>query len=224
MDVKTFHEAVKKGDTAAVKTALADHPGLLDEINEAGQSAFLLAMYYRQRETADYLLGLGPKLDLFNACVAGQTARVMDEIAANPALIESRSSDGWTPLHLAAFFGHKDLAEALIKCGANVEIRSSNAMKNTPLHAAAAGGQTSLVELLLKNGANANATQEGGDWTALHSAAQNGNREMVEVLVANGAHVNARAANGQSPLDLALSRGHHEVAEFLEQLGARLQS
>lgn len=224
MDIKTFHESVKKGDLPAVKSALAEEPALLDATNEAGQSAFLLSMYYRQRDTADYLLSLGPKLDLFDACVAGQTERVLSEIRANPAPLESQSTDGWTPLHLAAFFGHPDLAEALIKEGASVDSISSNAMKNTPLHAAAAGGQVRVVEVLLRNGANPNATQEGGAWTALHSAAQAGNREMVEVLIANGAHVNSKASNGQGPLDLALSRGHQDVAELLEQLGARLNS
>src|SRR5581483_10637517 len=221
-DVKTFQESVKKGDLGAVRVALAENPALLDATNEAGQSAFLLAMYYRQRETADYLLGLGPKLDLFNACVAGQTARAMDEIRTNQAALEAQSSDGWTPLHLAAFFGHEELANRLIDQGAKIDARSGNAMKNTPLHAAAAGGQTALVQLLLKRGADANATQEGG-WTALHSAVQSGNREMAEMLIANGAHVNVRASNNQSPLDLALSRGHGEIAAMLEQLGAQLQ-
>ncbi|HEX4749153.1 MAG TPA: ankyrin repeat domain-containing protein [Bryobacteraceae bacterium] len=224
MDVKDFQQLVKNGDLAAVKAALRDQPALLDATNEAGQSGFILAMYYRQREVADYLLSLGPQLDVFNACIAGETERVLHDVRSNPDLLDAQSSDGWTPLHLAAFFGHADLAEALIDQGAKVDAKSSNAMRNTPLHAAAAGGQIGVMELLLKRGANANATQEGGDWTALHSAAQAGNRQMVEVLVANGAHVNARAANGQSALDLALSKGHHEVAELLEHLGAKLQS
>ena len=221
-DVRAFQESVKKGDLAAVRSSLAEDPSLLDARNDAGQSAFLLAMYYRQRETADYLLSLGPKLDIFTACAAGQTARVLDEIRGNPKLLEAHSSDGWTPLHLAAFFGHAELAKALLDQGGNVDARSSNNMKNTPLHAAAAGGHVDTVQVLLKRGANPNATQEGG-WTALHSAAQAGNRAMVEVLLANGAHVNARAANNQAPLDLALSRGHQDVAALLEELGARLQ-
>jgi ankyrin repeat protein len=57
----------------------------------------------------------------------------------------------------------------------------------------------------------------------LHSAAQSGNRELAELLIANGAQVNVRAANNQSPLDLALSTGRAEIASLLEQLGARLQ-
>ena len=45
---------------------------------------------------------------------------------------------------------------------------------------------------------------------------------MVEVLIAHGADVSARAANNQSPLDLALSQGHSEIAALLESLGASL--
>lgn len=222
MDVKAFQELVKKGDLAGVESALSAEPDLLDATNTAGQSAFLLAKYYRQEAIADYLLSQHPELDLFNLCVAGGVAPVLTEIEREPALLEAHSGDGWTPLHLAAFFGHAALAQALIDFGALVDSRSTNAMVNTPLHAAAAGGKTALVELLLRNGANPNAKQEGG-WTALHAAAQSGNRDMVEALLANGADVSARAANNQVPLDLALQKGQQEIAALLEGLGAKLQ-
>jgi ankyrin repeat protein len=220
-DVKAFHESVKAGDLPAVEAALAADPALLDATNDLGQSAFLLSKYYRQEQVAAYLLSRNPSLDIFNLAVAGRTAEVLRELDRDPALLETHSSDGWTPLHLAVFFAQPQLAAALIERGANIESRSTNAMKNTPLHAAAAGGSTQLVDLLLKHGADVNARQEGG-WTALHSAAQSGNRAMVESLLAHDAKVDARAANNQSPLDLALLKGHQDVASLLEGLGATL--
>ncbi len=219
--LNAFQESVKNGDLAAVRAALAEDPSLLNQKNESGQTAYLLACYYRKPEVAEYLLGLSPELDLFTACVAGHTAEVLDRIQADPSLLESHSSDGWTPLHLAAFFGHKELAEALLKQGAQVDSRSTNTMQNTPLHAATAGRQVELMKILLEHGANPDAMQEGG-WTALHAAAQTGDRSMIEVLLANGASINVRAANNQAPLDLPLLKGHHEVAALLEQLGAKL--
>ena len=222
VDVKSFQEEVKRGNLGAIRAALAQDPALLDTRNESGQSAFLLAKYYRQEETAQYLLGLNPRLDIFGACVAGRTLDVLAEIERDPAQLHSYSTDGWPPLHLAAFFGHLDLASALLDRGARIEARSTNGMKNTPLHAAAAGGRPALVRLLAQRGADVNARQEGG-WAALHSAAQTGNREMVEVLLAHGADVNARAENGQAALDLALSGGHQQVADLLEELGANLR-
>jgi ankyrin repeat protein len=221
-DVKTFQEHVKSGNLDAVKADLSADPTLLNTTNEAGQCAFLLAKYYRQPEVADYLLGLKPKLDVFTLCVAGHASDVLKEIENAPELLEAHSCDGWTPLHLAAFFGWPELANALIDKGAVVDSRSTNSMKNTPLHAAAAGGVTALVDLLLKRGANPNLTQEGG-WTALHAAAQSGNRSMAGTLLANGANINQRADNNQTPLDMALLKGHQDLVELLEQLGAKLQ-
>ena len=220
-DLKSFQESVKKGDLPAVKAAVAEDPLLADIANEAGQTAYLLAKYYRQEETAAFLLEFRPDLDFFEACVAGQTAKVMSQIEETAGLLQAHNTDGWTPLHLAAFFGHAELAEALFDKGASIHARSTNAMKNTPLHAAAAGGKTDLVKLLLKQGADANARQEGG-WTALHAAAQAGNRPMVETLIAGGADLQARAANNQAPLDLALLKGHGEIAALLEELGGTL--
>jgi ankyrin repeat protein len=57
----------------------------------------------------------------------------------------------------------------------------------------------------------------------LHAAAQSGNRAMAETLLANGADVNQRADNNQSPLDMALLKGHQDLVELLEHLGAKLQ-
>src|SRR5581483_443896 len=174
-DLDSFHEQVKRGDLNGVRAAIAVDTSMLEATNKSGQTAFLLAKYYRQEDTAQYLLSLNPKLDIFTASVAGRTSAVLAEIDREPALLEAHSSDGGTPLHLAAFFGHAELADALLDRGAHIDTRATNAMNNTPLHAAAAGGRAELLKLLLARGADPNARQEGG-WTALNSAAQAGNR------------------------------------------------
>lgn len=153
--------------------------------------------------------------EFFAAIQAGGKERVFEQINQNPELIGSFSNDGWTPLHLACFYGHPAIAEALIASGADVSVRSRNAMKNTPLHAAAAGRNVEAVRALLEHGANVNARQEGG-WTALHAASQNGDAEMVRLLIAAGANVAARADNQQNPPDLALGKGHQAVVDLLD--------
>ena len=218
-DLKAFHESVKTGDIAGVRTSLAENPSLLNERNQAGQTAILLSKYYGQQDVTTHLLSLDPELDVFTAAAVGNAELVLNEIGRDPALIAAHSSDGWTPLHLAAFFGHKELALRLIERGAEVDARSTNAMKNTPLHAATAGRKTELVNLLLDEKADVNARQEGG-WTALHAAAQNGDRDIVEMLVAHGADLKARADNNQNALDLALQKGRQDVSALLDELGA----
>src|SRR5690242_5602104 len=109
-DVNTFLEQVKNGDLDAVRASLDADASLLNATNQFGQSPLLLAKYYRQEQVARYLLSLNPKLDIFNASVAGKADAAIAELDRDPALLHAHNSDGWAPLHLAAFFGHPQLA------------------------------------------------------------------------------------------------------------------
>jgi ankyrin repeat protein len=167
------------------------------------------------------LVAADPSLAVFAAAIQGDTEELTALLTANRSLIGLLSSDGWTPLHLAAFFGKTEAARLLLNKGASVNARSTNPMENMPLHAAAAGGHGELVKLLIDNGAPVNARQHGG-WAPLHAAAQNGDLEMAKALIAAGADVNVRADNNQSPLDLALTKAHQPMVDCLESNGAKL--
>jgi ankyrin repeat protein len=175
------------------------------------------------REEVQALVEADPSLAIFAAAIQGDTVAIETLLAANRPLVSAVSSDGWTPLHLAAHFGKQEAVRLLLNKGAKADARSTNAMQNTPLHAAAAGRAAEVATLLLDHGASVNARQNGG-WTPLHAAAQNGDIELARTLVEAGADVNARAENRQSPLDLALTRGKQAMAEWLEAQGARLSS
>lgn len=59
------------------------------------------------------------------------------------------------------------------------------------------------------------------DWrTALHAAAIKGNLPILRYLLAKGANINAVDRFGDSPLELATSKGHDEAARFLAERGA----
>eukprot|EP00064_Thunnus_orientalis_P004059 superscaffoldBa00000358_g4070 len=66
----------------------------------------------------------------------------------------SKASSGWTPLHLACYFGHRDVVEELLKAGADVNVQ--NNMGDTPLHKSAYTGRKEIVLLLLRYDACAN--------------------------------------------------------------------
>src|SRR5580700_10059760 len=167
------------------------------------------------------LVEADPSLAIFAASILGETEQIEKLVSSNRSLVSGLSSDGWTPLHLAAFFGKDDAARSLLNKGAPVDARSTNAMQNTPLHAAAAGKHAAVVKLLIERGASVNARQHGG-WTALHAAAQNGDVEMARALVDAGADVQSRAENNQTPLDLALTKAQQAMVDYLESNGARL--
>jgi len=212
---KDFFDAIHAGDTAKIGQMLDADPGLLSAVDENGLGAFTVARYSRQDAVANLLLAKGAQLDICAAAMAGVEERLVELLAADRSQTGSYSHDGWTPLHLAAFFGHKASAEVLLANGADVHARSRNAMQNTPLHAAAAGRQRDVIAVLLAHGADANARQHGG-WTALHAAAQNGDVETVKLLLAHGADVGSRAENNQNALDLALTKGHQAVVDLLD--------
>lgn len=167
------------------------------------------------------LVDADPSLAVFAASILGETERLDELLAANRSLLSALSDDGWTPLHLAAFFGKAGAVRLLLNKGASTKTRSTNAMENFPIHAAAAGKHADIVQLLLDHGSNANARQHGG-WTPLHAAAQHGDIETARALIRGGADVSARADNQQRPLDLALLKGEQAMVEFLEANGAAL--
>ena len=210
-----FFEAIRAGDREKVDALLSADAALLAARDEKGLGAYIAAKYSGRNDIATMLLEKGVELDIFAACMAGAQERAIELISGNPELANAYSHDGWTPLHLACFFGQPGIAEALIAQGADVRARSRNPMQNTPLHAAAAGRSKEAVRALLEHGADVNARQEGG-WTALQAASQNGDVEMVRLLIAGGADVQIRAENQQNALDLALTKGHQAVVEVLE--------
>jgi ankyrin repeat protein len=56
---------------------------------------------------------------------------------------------GYTPLHIAAHFGHVAIIRFLLSSGASVDSRTN--VGYTPLHQAAQQGHTQVINLLLEN-------------------------------------------------------------------------
>jgi ankyrin repeat protein len=216
-----FIDAIKAGEFERVKAMVSAEPTLIDARSRTGESAILTAVYRRQKEIVNLLVARGAPLDLFEASAAGEIERVERLLGgdADAAAINAYSADGWTPLHLAAFFGHTKIAEALLAGGADVAARSRNSNGNTPLHAALAGNHKFVTGLLLGSGADVN-TADAAGWRPLHLAAANNNLDAIKTLIAQGADVNAANGEGKTPLSLAQEKNHREAAAFLRRHGA----
>ncbi len=210
-----FLKGVVEGDITKVKEMLEADATLAQARDEKGISAILKAVYYRRKEVVAALLASRIELNIFEASATGQTERVRELVKQDASLANAFSSDGFTPLGLAVFFGHRQTVETLLTAGAEVNTASREAMKVTPLHSAAAAGEVAIARLLIAHGANVNAGQAESGFTPLHEAAANGDLEFATLLLEHGAKINARMKDGKTPLAFALSRNQNEMAAFL---------
>jgi len=133
-------------------------------------------------------------------------AELLRALLAAGADLRLTSSDGTTPLMMAAGLGRATFAP--LKRG----VRSESAEE--------------AVTLLIEKGADVNAINEA-DFAAIHGAAFRGLNEVIKILVDHGADINARDFRGRTPYRLAEGnkqsfqfQHYQETAEFIKSLGA----
>jgi uncharacterized protein len=210
-----FLDAIKQGNRPEVERQLNTDPGLI-HVRENGLSPILVAAYHGQPEIASFLADKTVALTIFEAAATGKINNILRLLARDPQLVNAYAEDGFQPLGLAAYFGHFESAEYLVKAGAPVNSPSRNELRATPLQSAAAAGHAKIVEMLLKYRADSNAREQGG-YTPLHAAAQNGDQATIRALLYGGADLTLRGDDGKAPLDLALKAGHTEAAKLLQE-------
>jgi ankyrin repeat protein len=121
--------------------------------------------------------------EIHDAAKAGDLAKVKALLTDNPGLVNEKTEIGWTPLHTAAFCGHKDVVELLLAKGAKVNAKDNGG--ETPLHWAATEGNKDVVELFLAKGAKVNAKDENS-LTPLDLATGGVHRDVAELLRQHG--------------------------------------
>lgn len=177
-------------------------------------SDLLAAVYRGDAAGRDAILAQRGPADVFEAAAVGDVARLGELLDSDGSLVNAVAEDGFTPLHLAAFFGHADALRALLARGAALETTAENPMRVRPLHSAAASGDTEVVRLLVAAGAEVDARQEGG-FVPLHAVAQNGDGAAVDALLEAGADPSLATDDGRTAADLAMGAGHGDLAARL---------
>jgi len=152
-----------------------------------------------------------------NKAVEGKSAEIALLLIKQGANVNAKSKNGSTPLHLASYYGFKNLAEVLIQKGADVKMKTDD-LGMTPLHSAVQRGHFEIAKLLLDNGAEINAKDKDGN-TALHRAAlmqQYFNRELSLLLIQSGIDINSKNNQGQTALDVARLVKNEAMIELLK--------
>jgi ankyrin repeat protein len=198
-------EAIRAGDADRVRALLEEDPALAGACDEQGLSAVLVALYHRQEAARDALLAAGPDLGALEEAALGRTDALRKRLAADPQAIAARSPEGYTPLHLAAFFGGAEAVRALLEAGAPPDADAENPQRVRPLHSAAAAHDHDAVRALLEAGADPDVRQEGG-FTPLHAAAHADDPDMVRLLLDHGADPQLSTDDGRAAAALAGNR------------------
>lgn len=156
-------------------------------------SELLQAIYNRDDAARDALLEAGAEVGPAEAAALGRTEGLD---------VGARSGDGFTSLHLAAYFGGVDTVRALLAAGADPDAEAENPFRVRPLHSAASVGDLESVRALLEAGADPNVRQQGG-YAPLHTAAHNDDAELARLLLDHGADPALRTDDGQTAADMA---------------------
>jgi len=192
---------------------LLDHGASVDAQNKSGQMPLHLASHHG-------LLGIVALLLKFGADVNAQ------------------DNDTMTPLHLVSqnqWGDHSQkqitkTAQVLLEHGASVHMQ--NKYGQMPLHLASQHVLSGIVEVLLKFGADVDA-RDNNNITPLHFAVsspfQRGYSKSlvdnspllwsviktVKLLLGNGANLQMQNDKGETPFQVALRRGEHDILDVL---------
>lgn len=137
----------------------------------------------------------------------------------SPFVFQTSVRNRRTALHYAAFFGHAETCNILIKYDSPIEC-VENLNKQTPLIYAAKNGNVDCVRILIEEG---KANPEKGDKfsrTALHYACMNGHMDVVKYLLSQGVNANASDSSNNSPVHFAAAFGYLKILHLLIEFGS----
>lgn len=156
-----LYEASSLGDLEQVKQIVKRNPETVKSFSAEGFPALGLASYLGQAGVVKFLLDNGADVNAV-----------------------AKNSTGFTPLTGAVSTGRKEVAELLVKKGANVNHQYEEGF--TPLMEASASGNVDMTKLLLGHGANVNAKTKEKK-TALSYALEKEHQDIVALLKSQGA-------------------------------------
>lgn len=121
---------------------------------------------------------------------------------------------GWTPLLLAATYGHAEVARVLLDNGLDPNVSDSSF--RTPLYMACLDGYAPVVDVLLENPNTRVNPLNKSDYIPLYEAVFRGDVGIAAALLAHGAHVKPTEEWGWTPLHSATIRKNVEMLRLFD--------
>lgn len=214
MSLSVLEEYVETGNIQDLELLLSRNPELVKQNTSHDISPLLLACYYHKPQVVQVILKYITTITIHEACAVGLLQHVQMMIDHKQEIVNEVSRPGFTPLGIAAHFGHEDIVKLLLSHRADPNTPSQNGYHVFPLHAALTANNTNISKMLIEAGAAVNIIQQG-KISPLHLAAQHGNIELIILLLEQGAHVQTVTSAGYSAADLAAAKGFHDIAQIL---------
>ncbi|KAK9875574.1 hypothetical protein WA026_009377 [Henosepilachna vigintioctopunctata] len=98
---------------------------------------------------------------ILQAAEQGQLEYIKTLLNKNPALIQAKDKDGYTPLHRACYGNHVNVVQYLLERGADINAKTD--VHWGPLHSCCHWNNKECGAVLIQWGADVNAESEGGD-------------------------------------------------------------
>ena len=210
-----LHSAVSAGHVEVVRELISSPPTALTCRDYTGRTALHEAVRRNNSEIVKIILKEDPAL-IHETCNHWQSVEQQNETHTSLMLSSEESLEyhgdvcpcGYTPLHMAARYGHWEIGILLnIIGGARVD--APDCFGATPLHVAACHNHNLFVHTLMSSerGVNINSRSSNGS-TPLHSAAACGAVEIINVLKYYGADPSVVDTDGLSALHYTILHIH----------------
>lgn len=244
-----LHWAAVQGHARALR-ALIEHGASAAIRDKDGASALELARFHGHVHCEQVLLAV----DWDAAFSAAYEQRLLAHLHTYAdrgawAAAQRRREDGWTLLHIAAYYGQVDASRALVELGADVNALTHDGRSPAEYASESLGCHPPVLELLCAAGAT-----RPLDWNAMAAAAErhclsaylhdhvprsrwrdvhpeygtcvlalasaHGDGTAVVLLLNAGVDVNARNVSGQTALHSACTMNHPTIVQLLCAAGA----
>src|SRR5256885_16793836 len=126
-------KAAQKNDATKLASILDRNPSLL-RMHTPNGTLVLTAMYYDAADAVKTLLDRTPEdaLNLYEAATVGNERRLKTILGQSRVRVnEPNKEEGFTPLGLAAFFGHPEAIRVLLQHGADLSLNPPTPSANT---------------------------------------------------------------------------------------------
>jgi ankyrin repeat protein len=147
---------------------------------------------------------------LIYASFNGHADVVQNILSRRVDITKVKDRTGATPLMMAAYNGHLEVAKLL----SSININEVNSSGQNVCHIASVRGHASILEHIISNNGDPTVADNMG-MTPIHYATQENHARAVEVLLRHGASIDSKNGDGMSPLFLAAQEGSIEVLEVL---------